>query len=65
MIGNFYTGQKARAFEKWIRRVVGHDNRYSHLLENDYEEERLGFYGYFDKGFSPWRALQEEYRNYG
>jgi hypothetical protein len=52
-------------FENWIRCVVGRDNRYIYLLDPKYEEERDAFYLYFSKGYSPWKALQEEYRLYG
>lgn len=65
MVGTYFEGNKKSQFEKWVKRVVGMDDRYEHLLSTDYEEERLDFYMYFNKGFSPWKALQEEYRKYG
>lgn len=65
MVGDFFDGVKKEQFEKWLKQVVGHDDRYAHLLQPDYEEERLNFYNYFKRGFSPWHALQEEYRKYG
>jgi len=65
MVGTYFEGIKKPQFEKWLKRIIGLDDRYKHLLNSDYEEERLSFYVYFDKGYSPWRALQEEYRKYG
>jgi len=65
MIGDFFSGVKSEQFEKWLRRLVGIDNRYKHLLLEDYEEERIDFYIYFQSKMSPWKALQEEYRKYG
>ena len=64
-VGNYYEGMKQEAFTKWLRRVVGRDDRFKHLLESDYEEERLSFYGYFDMDLSPYQALQKEYLKYG
>jgi len=53
-------------FEKWLRRVVGRDDRFKHLLEKDYEEERADFFIYFSTyKMSPHQALQEEYDKFG
>jgi len=65
MLGTYFEGIKSEAFEKWLKRVVGRDKRFKHLLVPEYEEERLDFYGYFEKGLSPWQALQNEYNEYG
>ena len=65
MVETYFEDIKKSQFEKWVKRVAGLDDRYKHLLHPDYEEERLAFYIYFDKGLSPWAALQEEYRQYG
>lgn len=65
MTGDFFEGDKKEQFKRWLRRVVGQDDRFKHLLEPDYEEERLDFYNYFEKNLSPYQALQEEYRKYG
>jgi len=65
MTGTYFEGVKKNQFEKWVKRIVGADDRYAHLLHPDYEEERLPFYTYFEKGLSPWAALQKEYEQYG
>ena len=65
MVGDFFEGTKADQFEDWLRRVVGRDDRYSHLLDEDFEDERTAFYAYFDAKKSPYQALQEEYQKYG
>ena len=65
MVGDYFEGVKADAFERWVKQLVGQDDRFEHLLSPECEDERTEFYAYFDKGFSPWRALQEEYRKYG
>ena len=65
MIGNYFEGVKAEQFEKWVKRIVGQDDRFKHLLNPEFEEERLDFYNYFDLGLSPWQALQQEYKQYG
>lgn len=67
MVGDYFEGVNTEKFEKWLKRVVGQDDRYKHLLIEgaDYEEERLDFYVYFGKGLSPWQALQEEYQEHG
>ena len=63
--GGYFEGVKSEVFGKWLKRVVGRDKRFKHLLVSEYEEERLDFYGYFEKGLSPWQALQNEYNKYG
>lgn len=67
MIGTYFKKLKAKKFKKWLIQVVAHDERYKHLLftGQEYEEERLDFYKYFERGLSPWQALQEEYWEYG
>ena len=65
MIGDFFEGVKDEQFEKWLKRVVGRDDRFKHLILPEFEEERLYFYNYFDRGLSPWQALQQEYQKYG
>ena len=65
MTGDFFEGNKKEQFKLWIKKVIGQDDRFKHLLEPDYEEERLDFYNYFEKNLSPYQALQEEYRKYG
>jgi len=61
----YFEGLKAEQFEKWLKRVAGRDNRFKHLLVPECEEERQSFYGYFERGLSPWQALQNEYQEYG
>ena len=34
----FFEPTTAEAFQKWLRRVVGRDDRYAHLLLPEYEE---------------------------
>ncbi len=65
MVGDFFEGLKKEQFEAWLKKVVGRDDRFKHLLDPEYEEERADFYNYFLARFSPWQALQEEYRKYG
>ncbi len=65
MIGDYFEGVKAEWFEKWLKRLVGQDDRFKHLLTEDAEYEREPFYVYFEKGLSPWQALQEEYQEFG
>lgn len=65
MIGDFFEGTKGEQFESWLKKVVGRDDRFAHLLIPEYEEERADVYKYFLKKMSPWQALQEEYRKYG
>lgn len=65
MVGTFFEGFKKEQFEKWLKKVVGQDKRYKHLLISEFEEERLDFYNYFSRGLSPWQALQKEYHEYG
>jgi len=65
MVGTYFTGLKAEQFEKWLKQVVGRDDCFKYLLIPEFEEERLIFYGYFEKGLSPWQALQREYYEYG
>ena len=64
MLGDYFEGEKNERFERWIKKIVGQDDRYKHLLSPECEDERLDFYAYFSRGVSPWRALQEEYRKY-
>ena len=64
-IGDFFEGLKKEQFECWLKKVIGQDNRFSHLLDSECEMERLNFYKYFDKKMSPWQALREEYRKEG
>ena len=45
MVGTYFEGAKAEAFEKWLKRVVVREKRFNHLLVPEYEEERLDFYG--------------------
>jgi len=61
----YFEGLKAEQFERWLKQIIGRDNRFKHLLIPEYEEERLDFYIYFEKGFSPWKALNEKYQQYG
>ena len=65
MVKDFFEDIKGEQFEKWLKRIIGRDNRFAHLLITEYEEERIDFYNYFLKKMSPWQALQEEYRKYG
>lgn len=65
MAGDFFEGLKKEQFERWLKKVIGRDSRYKHLLIPEYEEERSAFYMYFMKRLSPWQALQEEYQKYG
>ena len=62
MIGDFFERVKNEQFESWLKKIIGRDNRFKHLLMPEYEEERLVFYNYFLKQLSPWQALQEEYQ---
>ena len=62
MIGDFFEEVKSEQFESWLKKIIGRDDRFKHLLMSEYEEERLGFYNYFLKRLSPWQALQEEYQ---
>ena len=64
MVGDFFEGIKKKQFESWLKKIVGRNDRFKHLLDSDFEEERLDFYNYFLKQLSPWQALQEEYRKY-
>ena len=65
MIGTYFEGLRQAQFEKWLKRIIGRDSSFQDLLVPEFEEERLCFYYYFEKGFSPWKALQEEYRKFG
>ncbi len=65
MVGDYYEGEKAVQFERWLRQIAGRDDRFTHLLIPEFEEERQDFYNYFDRKLSPWQALQEEYQKYG
>ena len=62
---DFFEGTRKESFEAWVKQIVGRDERYSHLLIPEYEEERADFYVYFLARMSPWQALQEEYQKYG
>jgi len=64
MIRTYFDEERGERFERWLRKIVGRDSRFKHLLMPDYEEERLNFYNYFDGGLSPWQALQKEYERY-
>ena len=65
-IAMFFSIDDPEQFEKWLRRVAAQEPCYKHLLEDGYEDERAAFYdNYFKKGFSPWKALQHEYLQYG
>lgn len=65
MIGDLFEGVINDQFESWLKRIADRDDRFEHLLNPEYEEERADFYRYFSKNLSPWQALQEEYQKYG
>lgn len=53
------------SFEDWIEEIIKRDNNYSHLKDDSFIDERLDFFVYYKMGWSPYMALQEEYRQYG
>ena len=62
MVGDFFEGLRKKQFESWLKKIIGRDDRFAHLLDYEHEEERTDFYECFLKKMSPWQALEEVYR---
>jgi len=54
-----------KKFESWLKRVAKMDDRYSHLTDISYKDERVSFYVYYLLKYTPAQALQQEYDKYG
>ncbi len=52
-------------FEAWLQEVAEMDDRYAHLTNPEYKDERKDFNRYYEQGLTPEEALRREYEEYG